>query len=879
MVLGPVVCPTLIGRTDELRELVARRLSAARCHGGLVFVAGSAGIGKSRLIRAFRGTLEGGRARFGIGYCAPRGNAPYAPLIEALASLGCDPALAPARSHEEQMAALSDSLVRACSRRNAVIVLEDVHWADAATLNALIHCLPSLESHRLLVVATYRTDDLSDADPILPLIGRLRRFATSILLEPLKDEEMRRLLHGALGSDRRVRAHELDEIVQRAEGNPFFAEELLKNVLERRAGAKDRLPLTIRAAVHERLARLDAEAVHVVRNAAILGRSFQADVLARVCDRDSAVVLGALSRLCDFQIVEEQRLQTNAFTFRHALTRDVIYETMLQHEVRAVHSRVLHMLEMKGNARAYDLGYHARMAHDVQRCVLYNERAGDEAEALHAYADAVRCYEHAQELAPQPGVRCRLLAKAAAALSSDGKAEHALDLYAKAIAAAEEAGDGTRAAELRGAMAAEARRAGDCSRAISVLSQALDDATVHDAAVRANLSLSLAICKLDQNDGAAAKTLIAEASSASGTPLYWAASSYAAAVGGDLASLRETSARYLALCAALGQEAFLQARFNFAFNLCVLGCDEEALAIFDAITPELHVLRLSSLEVLACADSALIHARRGNVEEARKLVERGLAIPEPSSTAPITQAAAALTVGSILGDEELVAIALSESIVAWAFHSKINSALGRFAGPYARWLSSRGETRTARALLARAIRALHGPFGATETLLAAMELGTDATTSAALQLTSQMQAMSGVPLYAATVAHMRALDARRAHDATAKTYAVDAQRLYTLLGWPLHAAACAERSGVSSPVADRRANGARHARAISTLSPREAQIAELVAGGASNNSLAARFTVSRRTVERQLTSIYRKLGLRNRSQLVAAMTRNGTQRV
>ncbi len=868
MVLGPVACPSLIGRADELRELVARRLSAARGHGGLVLVAGSAGIGKTRLIRAFRGTLTGGRARFGIGYCSPSGNVPYAPLIEALTPLGCTPPLAPARTREDQIAALRDSIVQACSRHNAVLVLEDIHWADAATLNLLLRCLPSLESQRLLIVITYRSDELSDGAPIVPLIGQLTRYATSILLEPLKDEEMRRLLRGALGSNQSLHAHELDEIVQRAEGNPFFAQELLKNVLEHGTGA-DALPLTIRAAVHERLARLDAEALHVARSAAILGRSFQADVLARVCDRAFAEVLAALSRLREFQIVEERRAQPNSFTFRHALTRDVIYGTMLESEVRPVHARVLHMLEMEGNARAYDLGYHARMAGDAGRCVLYNERAGGEAEAVHAYADAVRCYEHAQELAPQPGIRCRLLAKAAAALSSEGKAEHALKLYAAAIAAAEDAGDGTRVAELRCAMAAEARRAGDCRRATSTLTQALDDATLRDGAVRARLSLNLAVCKLDQNDCAAARALIAGASQASGTPLYWAAASYAAAVGGDVAGVREASAHYIALCTSLGQGAALQARFNFAFNLCVLGADAEALAIFDATLPDLHALRLSSLELLACADAALIHARRGNVDEARKLVERGLAIPEPSSTAPITLAAAALSVASVLGNDELVARAVPESIVAWALRCGIDSALGRIAGPYARWLSLHGDPRAARALLARAIRTLRGPFGATETLLAAMELGSDATASAALELAPRAQALRDVPLYAATVAHMRAVDAYRARDDAAKTYAADAERLYKLLGWPLHAARCAQLRGDARAARDRRRRDADRLRGGPTLSARETQIAQLVARGASNRSLAARFTISERTVERHLTSIYRKLRLRNRTQLVA----------
>ncbi len=873
MIMGPVLCPSLIGRTRELRDLADRRLAAAKGRGGLVLIGGDVGIGKSRLVRAFRETLTGGRARFGIGYCCESGNRPFGPLIDALKCLGSDPPLLAAQSKSEQAAAIGDALRRSCQRRNAVLVLEDVQWADAGTMGLLVHLLPSLGSLRLLIVATYRSDVLHDEHLAAPYVARLRRFASTIALEPLSDREVRRLVRLAASSVRLIPA-EQDGIVERAEGNPFFAEELLRSVLERRRSSRNEpLPLTIRAAVQERLAELDGSTLAIAQRASIFGRQFQSNILAEVSERPHGDVLVALRRLRELQIIVETA-SSDRFAFRHVLTRDVIYATMLAQEVRPIHARVLRLLEASAEANAYDLGYHAWAAADAERCVLYNERAGDEADTLHAYADAVRCYGCALEFAVAFDVRSRLLAKAAAATSRDGKSQEAVELYDAATAASEAVGDRRRAAELRGAMAVQARLACDNERAVAILTRALEALDPFDEGLRAELSLHLAFCKLNQADAQGADALLCTSASAAPPPLRWSVACYAAAVKGDIAAVRATELPYLDACLPSGRAAMLQARFNVGYDLCVLGADAEGLAILDAILPELRALRLPSLEVLSCANAALVHARSGDLKEARALVRRGLDVPERLTTGPITLAAAALTVGNLLGDEELIADAVSEDVIETAFRSKIDVALASIAGPYARWLWTHGEERGAREVLERALRELRGTLGATETLLAAIELGDDATVEAARCLAARVEATSGVPLYAATTAHVRALLAQRTGEPDAPNRAREAESLYRSLGWPLHAARCAELCGSSrSVVTFRKFRAAGDMRRTLSLSARETQIAELVADGISNKVLAARFTISQRSIEKHLTSIYTKLGLRNRSELVALMTR------
>ncbi len=876
MAASLVTCPSLIGRARELRDLVDHRLRAARGRGGVVLIEGESGIGKSRLARAFRATLTGGRASFGIGYCRDSCNAPYGPFIDALASLGCHAPLLPARSRGEQAAALCESLVRSCRRRNTVFVLEDLQWADAGTLSLLLYVLPLIESLPLLLVATCRSDELNDGGSATSHVARLRRFAAPVPLRPLKEHEVRQLIRGAAGPGLALARSELDEIVERAEGNPFFAEELLKDLLERRESGREprALPLTIRASVLERISRLDAGDRQIAQCAAILGRSFESSVLAEACERMPAQVLSALSRLRDLQIIDEEAPAGDSFAFRHALTRDVIYQTMLAEEARPLHERVLRILERRDGTSPHDIGYHAWVARDAIRCEQYNERAGDQADAVHAYTDAVRCYERALELAAGYDERCRLLSKAAASSERDGKAERALAFYAAASEAAEAAADTKRAAELRGAMAVATRLAGDSERALALLSRALLELDPSETQLRARFSLNMAFSKLDCADVAAAEALIAEASEASDTSLYWSAVNYAAAIKGEIAGVRKASARYIDLCAPLGPVAVLRARFNFAFSLCVLGVDEDALEIFDELLSEVHTLRLSGFEVLACANAALVQARRGNVRAAQSLVERALAVPEPSTTAPIALAAAALTVANLLGEEELISCAVSEEILATAFRCKIDSAIARIAGPYARWLWSHDERHEARALLKRALESIHSPFGASETLLEAMELGDDATIQLAREAMRSLEARPAVPLYAATAAHMRAIDAHRTRDAATSFHAVEAERLYHTLGWPVHAARCVSLRCDSQPARrHRRSETAGELRRAIALSAREREIARLVATGASNKALADRFTITQRTVEKHLTSIYTKLGLRNRSQLAAIMTR------
>lgn len=883
MVTHARVCPRLVGRQDELAALAERRAASARARGSLVLIEGEAGIGKSRLLEAFCERLTHGRARVGSGSCREFGNAPYGPIAEALSEAGTAATPAPAPTQAEELEWLRSRLALSCQRRNRVLILEDVQWADEGTLSFLHYLLKHIGTMRLLVVATYRPDETID-----PRVARyLTRIARDrgtfrLALSPLTPLQIRHLLRLALG-ERRLSGAQVEEIVRRAEGNPFFAEELLTNAIEceRSPHAARALPKTIRAAVAERIATLDELTTEIATRAAVFGERFEAALLAQTFGYLLPDVLTALRRLRDLGLIDEIPTHPPAYAFRHALTREAIYSGMLAAEVRPLHAEILLSLERGKRCKARELGYHAWAAGIGSKSLRYNELAGDEAEAAHAHTDAVRCYELALSGEPDGPTRARLLSKAALSASRDGMAERATELYDAAALALKDHGTPQEIAEIYYAMGSQARIAGDSRRALAILERAASELAPQEVRARAMLRITSALILLDWGDTAAASLAIAEAAAVADLPIYQNALGYAALNAADPDAFRSANDAYRRLCSALGPDHLLRARFNRGFGLCSLGIDDEALDELDAIVTEVHAAHLPSLEILAYANAAIIHARAGRLRVARELVERGLAIPEPTTTGPIALAAAGVWVGHAMCDDDLAMRAASEELVEAAFASRINTTLGRLAGPYARWLDAAGRGKEAKSVLRRAIDALHSPLGATETILAAGELGDSLTRRAAFAFIPTLESLSHLQIYAATAEHLRASQARAANaPLRARAHAANAARGYRALGWTLHEARSLELAGELAAPAQRyaAAEAVVDLRRIDPLSAREREIAALVAAGASNKHIAADLSVSQRTIEKYLTSIYAKLRLRNRSELAALIGRAAAAR-
>jgi DNA-binding NarL/FixJ family response regulator len=442
----PVVCPRQIGRDDQLDAVRQVAASVATGAGQTVLVAGEAGIGKSRLVRELAERL--GRDGWDVqqGTCYERDRLlPYAPFLDALHALLATlspaeverclgPALpdlarllpelafqpAEAASDPEQekhriFYALAGALSRLAARQPLLLVIEDLHWADDTSLEVLAVLARRVPREPILVLGTYRDDEVSGGlGHLLDELDR-SRLAVELRLTRLGRDEVAAMLRAIFAPERPVRQDFLQAIFALTEGNPFFIEELLRSLVavgdlasvdgswDRKPVNELRLPRTVRDAVQRRTDRVSPEARQVLVLAAVAGRRFDFELLRSLTGCDEVELLGLIKELIAAQLVVEVEKRGDQFAFRHALTRQAVYEQLLGRERRGVHRRIADTIERQfansPEPRLEDLAYHFSEAGDWAKALVYAERAGERADALHAPASAVEYYARAIEAA------------------------------------------------------------------------------------------------------------------------------------------------------------------------------------------------------------------------------------------------------------------------------------------------------------------------------------------------------------------------------------------------------------------------------------------------------------------------------------------------
>ena len=311
-----------------------------------------------------------------------------------------------------------------------VLVLEDLHWADESTLELLQFLFRStagndpavsVPGQGMLVVGTFRVEGLADAPTVTRTLSALlaTRTAHQLELRPLTVEQLEHMLEATLG--RPVSPDVVSAFFERGEGNPFVTEELLGALAA--AGQLDRtdaarmevaalhLPLSLRGAVLDRLGLLPLEARELLSTAAVVGRVFDLDLLAAVTGLESDALWPQLRLTLRGNLIEENPAEGGSATattgdryrFRHALTRDVIYEELLGPERRTLHAAVARALEARlslvGDVVDGDtieaLAYHYRLAGDRVKAPDFALRAAERDRALLAFAEARRHYAEA----------------------------------------------------------------------------------------------------------------------------------------------------------------------------------------------------------------------------------------------------------------------------------------------------------------------------------------------------------------------------------------------------------------------------------------------------------------------------------------------------
>lgn len=656
----------MIGRDAEMAALLASFADAADNKPQAVIIGGEAGLGKTRLLAEFLDTVSN-RARIVTGQCVDLGTLapPYAPITGVLRSLaaqiGLDTVMEFAGPGRDALAvllpegastaegastgnrvleAVTTVLERASADQPTVVVVEDLHWADDATLTVLRLILRAFGGGRFLLALTYRSDDVHRGHPLRAFLADVERgrYAKNIWLNRLTKDQVRCQIESISGENA---GYELVEnVFARSEGIPFFVEELLGLG---DCNASGDLPATLTDLLLARYERMVDPVQYFLRVLAAGGVCVPHSQAVAAYDRP-AEEFETSARAA--QRANLLALEGSSYAFRHALVREAIHADLLPGERTRFHTRYAQALESADSGRhnAVEIAYHWHAANVQEKTFKASIAAVAEAERSYAYSTAARMGERALELwdriedaetaAGMP--RYALMARTASAHNQAGDGERSLAVIR--LAAAEPDASGTELARL---LADQARYLGFNAKLGSeqLLLRALElTPRGSDDGLRATLLNHLAArymleARLTEAISVASESL--ELSTVSGDR---AEQSIAAnlrgssrAMAGDIEGWRADleAAQNLAVG---NTDALLRFRINYSDTLHHLGLYDESIRVAEEgirQARELGVERTTGAILSSNAVEPLF--ARGDWGKAGALLDRNLSLSPPSS--------------------------------------------------------------------------------------------------------------------------------------------------------------------------------------------------------------------------------------------------------
>jgi DNA-binding NarL/FixJ family response regulator len=462
-----------VGRDAELAQLEAALARAAAGEPAVVLVGGESGVGKTRLVAELIARAVAQETRVLTGDCVTLGDAelPYAPIIAALRDVerteveaivgAAAPGLAALLPQigESDGGATSGSLAQgrlfelllaligglAVGAGPVLLVIEDLHWADRSTRDFVTFLIRNARRQQIALVATYRTDELHRRHPLRPFLSEAERApaVTRLGLPRFTREESRAQLAGILGHHPEARL--VEDLFARAEGNPFYTEELVA------AATGDRLPENVRDTLMVRIEALSLEAQAVLRVTAAAGARVRHGLLEKASGLPSdSLVAGLREAVIHHVLVQDAAM--DAYAFRHALLREALLDDLLPGERGPLHATLARTLtedpslSASASGTAAELAFHWAAAHNLPAAFAASCQAGDEAERLAAFAEANAHFERAADLwdavpeerrADGPS-RVDLLRRAAETAYLAGDYDRAIALVRRALALVED---------------------------------------------------------------------------------------------------------------------------------------------------------------------------------------------------------------------------------------------------------------------------------------------------------------------------------------------------------------------------------------------------------------------------------------------------------
>jgi DNA-binding SARP family transcriptional activator len=687
-----------VGRERELAKLVGGLDDAFASHGGLFLLVGEPGIGKSRLAEELIAQARARGARVLVGRCWEAGGAPaYWPWVQSLrpyvresdpatlrSQLGAGaadlaqivpelrqrlPDLPEPASLESEGArfrlfdATADFLRNASASRPLVLVLDDLHAADAPSLLLLRFLARGLDSMRLLLLGAYRDVDPLPGQPLTEMLAEVAREPVThrLWLGGLSEREVADYVE--LTASEHPSAELSTALHEETAGNPLFVGEIVRLLsvegfrFESTAGVRLAIPQSVRDVIARRLTHLSEECNRVLVLASVLGREFALAALAGLGGVSEEELLDTLDRAMAARVVSDVPGAPGRLRFAHVLIRDTLYEGLTSARRVRLHRLALEALEAlygdEPGPQLAELAFHATAGGDFDKGLRYAWRAGDRALALLAYEESARLYETALEaldgVEPRDEKRrCELLLSLGEAEARAGNTPAAKRAFLEAARVARRLGLARELA--RGAVGYGGQivwaRAGDDDRLVPLLEEGLAALAKEDVELRARLQARLAGALRDQPSRDRRDTLSREAVELARRTDNPAALAYgldgraACIVGPDT----------VAECLALGSE------------LCELaerGVDPERVVAghFHRIIAQLQVGDIRGAEVDLAAASRIAHELRqpahlwqvggvqamlalaaGRLDEADELARQAFALGEraqPTAAIPV----------------------------------------------------------------------------------------------------------------------------------------------------------------------------------------------------------------------------------------------------
>jgi ATP/maltotriose-dependent transcriptional regulator MalT len=531
--------PVFVGRRDEVAALTALCDRARAGEPGFAIVAGEAGVGKTRLVNELAGRAEGAGFTVLTGHCVELGaeGLPLAPLIDALRALARTtsrgelaevlgparrglgrllPELDPGGSEEPaadgvQVSQLLELVLgllgRLSARRPLLLVLEDLHWSDQSTRELVAFLIRSLRGVRVVLLATYRSDELNRRHPLRPLLASWERLRTvhHVELRRFEPGEVAAQLSAILGTE--PGAGLVDLVFDRSGGNAYLVEELAG--VMRGGGDPADLPPSLADVLLSRVDALSAGAQRLLRTAAVAGRSVTDKLLAEVAGIGDAEFYAGLREAVESHLLVVDHTG-RSYSFRHALTRDAVYEDMLPGERGGLHAAYGEALTRDPGLAGDDaavpaaLAYHWYAALDLPRALPASIAAARHALTSFAPAEAQHHLERALEIwprVPDAEERTGLDQAEVAALAGEaayqaGALDRSLSLFDQALAGLPAEGDAVRRALVLDRRAVTLRDTSREAESVATLEEALallpaDQVTRAHAVVLSSLANSV----------------------------------------------------------------------------------------------------------------------------------------------------------------------------------------------------------------------------------------------------------------------------------------------------------------------------------------------------------------------------------------------------